>query len=330
MSGLSIGFAHQTVFDYALARAFSQERGRLSSYVLERQSSIFIRPKVWAALMYLRATDANTYNEELRTVWGTRGLRRHLRRLLIDFLGQQAEPSDGETLLMEQALEAPEERAIAYRAMSGSAGWFRRFVRSYFADAMSAGSPAADWMVDTLITAWSSDPKGVTSLLRERWLPDTGNDARVWTVIQQAPTWTEELLEIGETVLRRSEIAATFLDHVVAEVGVEQPEIALKLLRAGLERELSSAEAAAIEKATEAELVDSSVKETTSWSWLNDPGDAIKRIIGRNSNWDSIPALAERAPGAFIEILWPWFIKTLTVLRNYSHDQNPALGFALQ
>ena len=289
VSGLSIGFAHQTVFDYALARAFSQERGRLSSYVLERQSSIFIRPKVWAALTYLRATDANTYNEELRTVWGTRGLRRHLRRLLIDFLGQQAEPSDGETLLMEQALEAPEERAIAYRAMSGSAGWFRRFVRSYFADAMSAGSPAADWMVDTLITAWSSDPKGVTSLLRERWLPDTGNDARVWTVIQQAPTWTEELLEIGETVLRRSEIAATFLNHVVAEVGVEQPEIALKLLRAGLERELSSAEAAAIEKATEAELVDSSVKETTSWSWLNDPGDAIKRIIGRNSNWGLDP-----------------------------------------
>ena len=97
VSGLSIGFAHQTVFDYALARAFSQERGRLSSYVLERQSSIFIRPKVWAALTYLRGTDANTYNEELRTVWGTRGLRRHLRRLLIDFLGQQAEPSDGDS-----------------------------------------------------------------------------------------------------------------------------------------------------------------------------------------------------------------------------------------
>ena len=53
-SGLSIGFAHQTVFDYALARAFSRQKGRLSSYVLERQASIFLRPKVWAALTYLR------------------------------------------------------------------------------------------------------------------------------------------------------------------------------------------------------------------------------------------------------------------------------------
>jgi len=53
-SGLSIGFAHQTVFDYALARAFSRQKGRLSSYVLERHASIFLRPKVWAALTYLR------------------------------------------------------------------------------------------------------------------------------------------------------------------------------------------------------------------------------------------------------------------------------------
>ena len=48
-SGVSIGFAHQTVFDYALARGFSQETGRLSSYVLGRQPSLFLRPALGSA-----------------------------------------------------------------------------------------------------------------------------------------------------------------------------------------------------------------------------------------------------------------------------------------
>jgi len=69
-SGLSIGFAHQTVFDYALARAFSRQKGRLSSYVLERQASIFLRPKVWAALTYLRSADMAAFDEEIGVIWG--------------------------------------------------------------------------------------------------------------------------------------------------------------------------------------------------------------------------------------------------------------------
>jgi hypothetical protein len=52
--------------------------------------------------------------------------RRHLRLLLIDFLGQQVSPSDAEALLMQQALKSPRERAVAFRAMSGSSGWFRQ------------------------------------------------------------------------------------------------------------------------------------------------------------------------------------------------------------
>jgi hypothetical protein len=139
ISGNSIGFAHQTVFDYALARAFSQERGRLSSYVLGRQASIFVRPKVWAALAYLRSADMISYEQELAVIWGTEGLRRHLRLLLIDFLGLQGAPTDHEALLMEQALKIADERGVAFRAMMGSDGWFGRFVKSYFSDAMREG-----------------------------------------------------------------------------------------------------------------------------------------------------------------------------------------------
>lgn len=328
-AGVSIGFAHQTVFDYALARAFAQERRRLSSYVLERQSSLFVRPKALAALSYLRATDPNSYIEELREIWDARGLRRHLRLLLIDFLGQQTEPLDAEVLLMEQALKSPGERAVAFRAMTGSAGWFRRFARSYIADAMGEGAPAADWATDLLISAWSNDPAGVTSLLRQRWLGDNANDARVWVVIQRAPVWAEEMIDIAVTVLSRTEIAAIFLDNLVAEVGVDQPEVALRLLRAGLERELKSAQSVAAERAAKAKALDASFKEMSSWYVLNNPRDPIKRLVETSNDWDSVPALSGRAPSAFLDLLWPWLLGALNTLLEYSRDGEPALGYPL-
>ena len=54
----SIGFTHQTLFEYTLARNFAQIKGKLSQYILERQASLFVRPKLWAALSYLRQTEA--------------------------------------------------------------------------------------------------------------------------------------------------------------------------------------------------------------------------------------------------------------------------------
>ncbi|WP_162419822.1 hypothetical protein [Microvirga brassicacearum] len=328
-SGTSIGFAHQTVFDYALARAFSQGRGRLSSYVLARQSSLFVRPKVWAALTYLRGADTNTYITELGSIWGAQGLRRHLRLLLIDFLGQQVAPTDHEALLMEQALKSPNERAAAFRALSGSAGWFQRFSRSYFAQAMSEGAPAADWVLDALIAAWSSDAPRVTALIHDHWLPDPANDTRAWLAIQRAPNWTDELLEIATTILSRTAIAPIYVDHLLAELGVEQPEIALKLLRASLAQQLESAKTAAAEIAARTEPLESSPSEQIVWSMNNNPREPIKRLVETTNDWDSVPALAERAPAQFIAILWPWYIETLAAIRRYSGNREERLGYAL-
>ena len=43
----TVGFSHQTVFEHALARGFAGGEGQLTRYVLERQGSLFLRPKLW-------------------------------------------------------------------------------------------------------------------------------------------------------------------------------------------------------------------------------------------------------------------------------------------
>jgi nucleoside phosphorylase len=329
-SGASIGFAHQTVFDYALARGFSQERGRLSNYVLGRQASIFLRPKVWTALTYLRSADMMSYQEELAVIWGTQGLRRHLRLLLIDFLGQQGAPTDHEAVLMEQALKIADERAVAFRAMAGSDGWFSRFAKSYFADAMSEGGLAADWMIAILIAAWPSNADAVERLITEQWLPDAVNDARTWRVIEQSPVWSEGLIKLATTVLHRTSIAPIYLEHIVSTVGVEQPEIALKLVRAGLERELATAVRAAAELAARPEPSNLSDEDKMVWFIGNDPRRSLKSLIESSNNWDTLPALAEQAPAAFIALLWPWYVEAFEALRKFGHEREGQLGYALE
>ena len=329
-SGVSIGFAHQTVFEHALARAFSQEKGRLSSYVLERQVSLFLRPKVWWALTYLRSADMAAYNEEIGVIWGTSGLRRHLRLLLIDFLGQLAAPTDHEAVLMAQALTNSDERAVAFRAVVGSAGWFQRFASGFFAEAMSEGGQAADWMVPVLSGVSMSAPATVEKLLRQRWLSDPANDLRIWSAIQQASAWTDATLDIAETVLGRTTISPFLVERVVSTLGVDQPQIAVKLVKAGLDREFHAARARAAETAKNDELTGVSEEDKVVWRMRNDPREALKRLIESSNDWDTLAALAERVPGDFIAIIWPWFVDVFAALRQYSREREGKLGYVLE
>ena len=150
----SLGFKHQTLFEYALARSFAGQRGRLTGYVLKRQTSLFFRSKLWAGLSYLRNVDVNAYHKEVEAIWTAPDLRKHLRLLLIDFLGHEKNPTDREALLFAEALQLPEQRWAAYRALAGSPGWFERFRYSFIASCMDESDKAADAMVHVLARAW--------------------------------------------------------------------------------------------------------------------------------------------------------------------------------
>jgi hypothetical protein len=90
-SGLSVGFQHQTLFEHARARAFARGHGSLAAYVLARQDGLFVRPILWSSLHFLRGADSDAYHREMATLWREEA-RKHVRHLLIDFLGQVSHP----------------------------------------------------------------------------------------------------------------------------------------------------------------------------------------------------------------------------------------------
>ena len=163
----SIGFTHQTVFEHVLARRFAQGERALSEFVLERQESLFVRPKLLAGLNYLRDVEESRYHDEIEVMWSSGKLRRHVRMLLMDYLGSQVRPTDREETVMGRALNDPELRWHAFRAVSGSSGWFARLADGFVAPGMLIPGESAERMVGVLIAAWEFAAERVVALIRE-------------------------------------------------------------------------------------------------------------------------------------------------------------------
>lgn len=330
-SGTSIGFAHQTVFDYAMARAFAREPGRLTAFVLERQASIFSRPKVWSGLTYLRGADPTNYAKEIALLWSEEGLRRHLRLLLIEFLGQQREPSDVEASLLAAAFTNGDNRAAAFRAVTGSPGWFRRLSRDVVPAAMERDEHNKGWAASLLGSATEFAPDDVADLLERHWANVPADDLLSWSVIQQLATWSDRMLAIGEKILRRTQIAPLYVDHLVGTVGATQPEAALRLVRASLDRFLKIARELAAQRLAETQPADISDEDV----WLryrNDPRRPIKDLFEGANEWDTLGTLAEQFPSQTLDALWPWFVEALQALADVSkaERERPSYNLALE
>ena len=326
----SVGFSHQTLFEFTLARSFAREPGRLSSFTIQRQSSLFLRPKLWAGLTYLRGADRDLYHQELETIWRTENLRAHLRVLLIDFLGSQPEPSDQEALLMETALTGDSTGLRAFKALSGSRGWFDRFADSYIAGGMRSVGQLANAQIDVLTRAQPDAPEKVAELIRTHWLQEPANDLRTWSVIQWTSAWTEEALAITLTVIGRTDIASSIIDHQTGAIGVEQPTIALRLVRARLDRELDVAVGKAKEFAAAAlpQSADATLGEQLIGRLDRLNRNPIRNLIEQNGEWDSLFGIAEKWPQETLAGLWPWFIRALNALDQLT-DRGSHVGYPL-
>ena len=328
--GHGLGFTHQTVFEHVLARSFATGRGRLASFVLERQSSLFVRPKLWIGLNYLRAADINAYHAEMEAMWRTPDLRSHLRLLLIDFLGRQSEPTDREALLMDEALREPNHRWHAFQALTGSRGWFERFRDTRIADCMREGVEAANHMIGVLGKAWPFAAADVADLLQRNWVPFPEQDNAIWWVLQEAAHWSDAAVDIACAVVGRTQIAPHLVDDAIATLGVEQPVAALRLARARLGRELAEARAAAQER--ERRPVPEFEDLAAEWAWLaeNNYRDPLKSLVRHPQGWDSLPALAEKAPAECLTALWPWFDELFSALEAYVEELDGYLGYRLE
>lgn len=303
-NNLSVAFSHQTVFDYVLARTFVRNTKLLSTYVLERQDSLFVRAKAWSALNYLRGTETISYEREFLAIWKRKDLRRHLRVLLIEFLGQVNQPLEFEKTCMAEALKSTELRMFGLKAIGSCSGWFVFFASTAIREAMSSTDSEVGQACRILSLNWRTDSGRVIQLVKERWLPNPEKDNYSWIVIHDCPLWSHEIEEIGSVILKRSPIGIWEVEHTAMTLAVEQPDAALRLVRAKLDFLLAEAKNRPEPPPFPA---DGTEGEKASWHVQHERVRKFQGLLDA-MEWHDLPSLAEAAPVVFLQYLWPWYV----------------------
>ena len=235
--GLGVSFRHQTVFDVLRARSFLRDGVSLADYVVNhKQQSLFVRPTLWSALNYLRASDTPTYRNEFRRLWRDPVLRLHLRYLLIAFLGQVEAPTDEEAGWLFSKLNAPDTRPRVLSAMARSAAaWFPRM--SDRLPQLMAEPPQRAWAtVSFLAGAINQHRDSVLGLIERHWMTQTAYLQHTTHALCEIRPWDTESLSVAITCVDRIVDHTpndTFMfqsTHVNSDQHSTSLDLALKLL----------------------------------------------------------------------------------------------------
>tara|TARA_R110000868_G_scaffold56323_2_gene174347 strand:+ start:5394 stop:10586 length:5193 start_codon:yes stop_codon:yes gene_type:complete len=314
-NGLGVGFSHQTVFDYVLARTFVGMRDGLTTYIVQRQESLFIRPKLWSALTYLRGAEVASYERELVSLWSAR-LRPHLKMLLVEFIGSQASPLDKEVTFFVEALHEPSSHMVAINAMIGSRGWFDQL--QGFITGLMVGSREDAWNAyRLLVPIWEASQDVVLKLIDDHWAPVAGHDDQLWSLLGISKSWSAEHDRLAKLVLSRTDVSPLLVNDLVMSVAAEDAQAAARIALIALEKELARAEAW---RGKPKPPEDTPYPEYAAWHAEYAPTIPYEKLL-KSGDWHSVPDLATHSPSVFLRTLWPFYERLFHDLATHYGDR---------
>ena len=298
--GLRVSFEHQTVFDVLRARSFLRDGASLADYVVhQKQQSLFVRPALWSALNYLRASDTPTYRNEFRRLWRDPGLRLHLRYLLIAFLGQVEAPTDQEAGWLFSKLHAPHTRQRVLSAMARSAAaWFPRM--SDRLPQLMAEPPRRAWAtVSFLAGAIIQHRDSVLGLIERQWMTQTAYLEHATHALCESRSWDTDSLSVAiacvDRIVDHTPNDTFMIQRLMDAIAGTSPGLALKLLAHYLQ--------VRTERVAGTQSDDESERDQ-----FGSKSQGYERFF-RDTIWYKVSDLFDRHPRALMEHVWPWFIR---------------------
>jgi hypothetical protein len=317
-TGSTLGFRHQTYYDFTLARAFARGTMSLTEHVLQRQDGLFIRPSLLSSLHYLRGTSRRQYQKQVRRLMASRP-RQHIRTLIVEFLGQQTDPDDVEAAILQSLLDSPADGPRVLRVINGSPGWFRRLRHHSRLEAWMRKAPEeAAHCVPFLTAAASFDREAVLNLLEEYWCDDAAYDPLSLRVLLDLNAWPLRTVDMAARLVRRSAWWGTTL--LIEQIAENTPDLAPRVLRADFDRRLEEAlrehitpEAALPPEADEQEGLFQEIEERRRQL------APLRQLMESEEIWPDMDPLAQRAPQAFLDQIWPWFVDVVAWMADEEH-----------
>ena len=356
----TIGFRHQTYYDYTLARAFARGTQSLTTIILERQDGLFVRPILLRGLNYLRGVSPRKYELELTKLLvnaevnncalknkttklalhlfkylpdelklkGLNTLQRirlfyirtHIYTLLIEFIGSQQNPEPIEVKLFTSLLNSETEGIKVLGAIVGSLGWF-----SYLQDRPEF----IQWLKKPLEQARYCFQllTIATSFASEdvwRLLEDYWLEDQTYDQLSLRIIWNISAWTPERVGLVKQIIQRNNVDwHTVATVSEGIGETLPEYAAKIIRAYLDCLLARALEliKVSPPELSpDANETERSLHAYRHNPLKPLVELLGKERGFYEIEVIAEAYPQSFLAEIWPWFIDLIEKLVS---DINP-------
>lgn len=315
--GLTIGFRHQTYYDYTQARAFARGSIPLLDYVLERQDGLFVRPVLLSSLNYLRETARKEYHQQLQKLLQSE-LRLHISTLLLEFVGAQKDPDDTEAQLFLPLLNLETEGQRLLATVTGSPGWFSRLRdRPDFRQWLDKSPEQAVYCLPLLSAAMLFAPEDVLELLEDFWLSDRSYDPLSFRVLLNLQQWTNSEVTLLTQIVRRSQTSQWDISALAERIAENTPELAPIVWRGYLDWQLEQVLAKANEPLPE--LPSNATEEQQAiYAYIHRPFKEVEYLIEREEDFYKLESFAEATPKAFLDSVWPWFLEVINRIAYHS------------
>ena len=330
-----IGFRHQTLYDYFLLGIFQRRQVPIEQYLQDHKQSFFIRPIVTRTLTELRATNLPVYHQALRNLMTEGHLRRHLKYLLLEFVGKQVAPTQDEIALFLPMLDDEKLGQQFLQATKGSRGWFAAVRDSSFPETWMKSKDRTGFASTFLGAAIAADEEDVVSLVTCNWFGVAEfNHFAIW-VLSQTREWGDRAVNLLEEYAKqvRFEDAVFALQPLIRKSPAKATKIVGHLYRNKADAVL--VEIAAIRSAPTSEpAVETEPATTESLAqrlFEKDPIEQkVEAVLAEDLfHHSGISQVATKDPLGFLNETWPKTKELLALTQDhrtepqieYEHDR---------
>lgn len=140
--GQQLAFFHETFFDYAFARRWTQRGESLVQFLLAGEQELFRRSQVRQILTYIREEDASRFVVEMEALLAEPRVRFHVKHVALALLRALEAPTTAEWQMVERLLAAELPYAEHIWRMLRTHSWFDRLDAEGVMDAWISGDDA--------------------------------------------------------------------------------------------------------------------------------------------------------------------------------------------
>lgn len=318
-AGLRIGFVHQTYFDFARARSFASGQKILSDFVIQRQDGLFVRPILLRTLAYLRDASPKTYSKELAKLWKTGGLRSHIKNLLVEFIGSVENPNEIELSCLLPLFEDDKLKYKTLLSIAGSPGWFNAIKDTILPIIVCEGAEFAHMFIPIFSRALTFAKEDVLRLLKNYWLNDRSYDEPILNLLTHLKDWDQTSVDIVTDITKRHD--SQWIPYLAEIVSQNRPDLAPKIVRENFDRRWNLALKEEAEyKPPPPPPPEADETEKEIYELRHNKRDIIEKLLRQDKGWHDLSMIAESSPKAFIDSIWPWFLK---VVNKIAYEQHP-------